>query len=51
MKFINFLVFVVVTAIIHDLCVKWEIRQNIDLFKDLEVPRKWRKKNGQKKIL
>lgn len=44
MDFINFMVFVVVTAILHDLVVKWEIRQNIDLFKDLEVPKKWKKK-------
>lgn len=43
MKLLDFIIFVVFTAIIHDLCVKWEIRQNIELFKDLEVPKRWKK--------
>ena len=44
MKIIDFIIFIFVDMILHDLVVKWEIRQNIDLFKDLEVPRKWKKK-------
>ena len=44
MRLLDFIIFVVVTALLHDLCVKWEIRKNIDLFYDLEVPRRWKKK-------
>lgn len=46
MKILDFIIFIVFTAILHNLCVKWEIRQNIELFKDLEVPKRW-KKNGK----
>jgi len=44
MKFYEFIIFVIVDLIIHDFTVKWEIRNNIELFKDIEVPYRWRKK-------
>lgn len=43
MNFLQFIVFIIIEIIVHDLVVKWEIRNNIELFKDIEVPYKWRK--------
>lgn len=40
----NFILFIVIDFIIHSFVVRWEIRQNIELFKDIEVPYRWRKK-------
>lgn len=43
MKFYEILFFILIDIIIHELVVRWEIRQNIELFKDIEVPRKWKR--------
>ena len=35
MNFLQFIVFIIIEIIVHDLVVKWEIRNNIELFKDI----------------
>jgi len=45
MKIYELIIFLFMDVIVHDLVVKWEIRNNIELFKDIEVPYRWRKKD------
>lgn len=44
MKFYEFIIFLILDFSINKLVVKMEIRNNIELFKDLEVPERWKKK-------
>lgn len=53
MQWYDFLIFIVIDSIIHYFLVKWEVKTNKDLFIDLELGPKYRKKtknymNGEK---